>query len=231
MVIPASRGVRIRGIGALRAPQAPGASAGVSMPRVLIVEDDLGFRTMLETMVRLEGHDVSLAANGETGLAQATAKKPEIVLSDIDMPAMTGLQLVKKLKSNPETAAAYVILITGQGGQDAKLDALRAGADDFLEKPSSRQEILGRLEIAQKVMAVQRLQRDAETRAASLEGVPKKVLASVEVLEKAIAAAEDAIAKKNPTALSAAIKGAREASVLVRGACSEVAAQPEGSWL
>ena len=102
------------------------------MPRVLIVEDDLGFRTMLETMVRLEGHDVSLAANGETGFAQAMAKKPEIVLSDIDMPAMNGLQLVKKLKSTPDTAAAYVILITGQGGQDAKLDALRAGADDFL---------------------------------------------------------------------------------------------------
>lgn len=201
------------------------------MPRVLIVEDDHGFRTMLETMIRLEGHDVSLAANGETGFSQAMAKKPEIILSDIDMPAMNGLQLVKKLKSTAETSTAYIILLTGQGGQDAKLDALRAGADDFLEKPSSRQEILGRLEIAQKVMAVQRLQRDAEARAASLEGVPKKVLASVEVLEKAIAAAEEAIAKKNPTALSAAIKGAKEGAVLVRGACADVAAQPEGSWL
>src|SRR5689334_11148392 len=164
------------------------------MPRVLIVEDDPGFRTMLETMVRLEGHDVSLAANGETGLAQAIAKKPEIILSDIDMPALDGLALARKIKANPELANAYIILITGQGGQDHKLDALRAGADDFLEKPSSRPEILGRLEIAQKVMAVQRLQREAEAKAASLEQVPQKVLASVESLEKAIAAAEDAIA-------------------------------------
>jgi len=201
------------------------------MPRVLIVEDDQGFRTALETMVRLEGHDVSLAANGETGLAQAIAKKPDIILSDIDMPAMSGLQLVGKLKANPETATAYIILVTGQGGQDAKLDALRAGADDFLEKPSSRQEILGRLEIAQKVMAVQRLQRDAEARAASLEGVPKKVLAALEVLDKAMAAAEDAIAKKNPADLVKAVKAAKEATVLVRGACGNVAAQPEGSWL
>jgi DNA-binding response OmpR family regulator len=201
------------------------------MPRVLIVEDDTGFRSMLETMVRLEGHDVSLAANGETGLAQAIAKRAEIVLSDIDMPAMNGLQLVKKLKSSPETATAYVILITGQGGQDAKLDALRAGADDFLEKPSSRQEILGRLEIAQKVMAVQQLQRAAEARAASLEGVPKKVLEAVDALDKAVAAAEDAIAKKNPGSLVTAIKAAKESATLIRGACGDAGPQPEGSWL
>jgi len=201
------------------------------MPRVLIVEDDAGFRSMLETMVRLEGHDVSLAANGETGLAQAIAKRSEIVLSDIDMPAMNGLQLVKKLKSTAETSTAYVILITGQGGQDAKLDALRAGADDFLEKPSSRQEILGRLEIAQKVMAVQQLQRTAEARAASLEGVPKKVLEAVDALDKAVAAAEDAISKKNPGSLVAAIKTAKESATLIRGACGDAGPQPEGSWL
>ena len=201
------------------------------MPRVLIVEDDSGFRTMLETMVRLEGHDVSLAGNGEAGFQQAASRKAEIVISDIDMPGMTGIQLVKKLKASPDTAAAYVILLTGQGGQDAKLDALRAGADDFLEKPSSRQEILGRLEIAQKVMAVQRLQREAEARAASLEAVPKKVLDSLGALDKGLASAEDAIAKKNPAALVAAVKEIKDAAVGVRGACGGAAAQPEGSWL
>jgi two-component system NtrC family sensor kinase len=201
------------------------------MPRVLIVEDDAGFRTMLETMVRLEGHDVSLAGNGEAGLQQAASRKAEIVISDVDMPGMTGIQLVKKLKASPDTAAAYVILLTGQGGQDAKLDALRAGADDFLEKPSSRQEILGRLEIAQKVMAVQRLQREAEARAASLEVIPKKVLDSLGALDKGLASAEDAIAKKNPAALVAAVKEIKDAAVGVRGACGGAAAPSEGSWL
>jgi DNA-binding response OmpR family regulator len=201
------------------------------MPRVLIVEDDMGFRTMLETMVRLEGHDVSLAANGETALTQAQAKKPEIIISDIEMPGLNGLQLVKKVKSNPELSHAYVILITGVGGQDAKLDALRAGADDFLEKPSSRQEILGRLEIAQKVMAVQRQQRDAEDRAKSLEGVPKNVLAAMDAFDKALAEAEEAIAKKNAAALVTSMKAAKEAASLVRGACAGVPPQGEGSWL
>jgi CheY-like chemotaxis protein len=201
------------------------------MPRVLIVEDDMGFRSMLETMVRLEGHDVHLAANGETALSQAQAKKPDIIISDIEMPGMTGLQLVKKVKSSPELSHAYVILITGQGGQDAKLDALRAGADDFIEKPSSRPEILGRLEIAQKVMAVQRQQRDAEDRAKTLETVPKNVLAAMDSFDKAIADAEDAVAKKNAAALVTSLKAAKESAALVRGACAGVPPQGEGSWL
>src|SRR5258706_4171364 len=178
------------------------------MPRVLIAEDDNGFRSLLETMVRLEGHDVSLAANGETALAQAQVKKPDIILSDIDMPGMTGLQLAAKIKSTKDLSHAYIILITGQGGQDAKLDALRAGADDFLEKPSSRPEILGRLEIAQKVMAVQRQQREAEARAASLEGVPKNVLAAIDALEQSLTEAEEAISKKNAAALVTSMKAA-----------------------
>jgi DNA-binding response OmpR family regulator len=201
------------------------------MPRVLIVEDDAGFRTMLETMVRLEGHDVFLAGNGETGLAQAEAKRPEIVISDIDMPGMNGLQLVRTLKTHATLGTCYVILLTGQGGQDAKLDALRAGADDFLEKPSSRPEILGRLEIAQKVMAVQAQQREAERRAKSLEETPRKVLAAMDAMDKALAAAEAAIAKKDVGTLVAGVKSIREAAALVRGACADPGAQPSGSWL
>jgi CheY-like chemotaxis protein len=201
------------------------------MPRVLIAEDDMGFRAMLETMVRLEGHDVSLAANGETAFAQAQSKKPEIILSDIDMPGMTGLQLAAKVKGTPAIAACYIILITGQGGQDAKLDALRAGADDFLEKPSSRQEILGRLEIAQKVMAVQRMQKEAEDKAASLAEIPKRVLASLDVLDRSLAEAEDAIARKNAAALVTSMKAAKEAATIVRGACDAAPPQSEGSWL
>ncbi len=201
------------------------------MPRVLIAEDDQGFRTVLETMVRLEGHDVSLASNGETAFAQAQAKKPDILLSDIEMPGMTGLQLATKIKATKELSHCYIILITGVGGQEAKLDALRAGADDFLEKPSSRQEILGRLEIAQKVMAVQRQQREAEERATSLEGVPKNVLAAMDAMDKSLAAAEEAIGKKNAAALVTSMKAAKESAALVRGACSAVPPQGEGSWL
>ena len=202
------------------------------MPRILVVEDDHGFRTLLETMIRLEGHEVHLAANGETGLAQARNKKPDIILSDIDMPGMNGIELVQHVRGLPDLASTYLILLTGQGGQDAKLDALRAGADDFLEKPSSRQEILGRLEIAQKVMAVQRQVREAEAKVASLEEGAKKVGAELDALDKALLLAEDSVAKKNAAALGSALKAAKEASGKVRAASGGGAGAGAGdSWL
>ena len=202
------------------------------MPRILVVEDDHGFRTMLETMIRLEGHEVHLAANGETGLAQARNKKPDIILSDIDMPGMNGIELVKHVRGLPDLANTYLILLTGQGGQDAKLDALRAGADDFLEKPSSRQEILGRLEIAQKVMAVQRQVREAEAKVAALEDGAKKVGAELDALDKALLLAEDSVAKKNAAALGSALKAAKEASGKARAASGGGAGAGAGdSWL
>jgi CheY-like chemotaxis protein len=201
------------------------------MPRVLIVEDEPGFRTLLETMVRLEGYDVHLAADGDAGLAKAREKIPDIVMSDIEMPGIRGLELVRRLKADPATRNAYVILVTGQGTQDSKLDALRAGADDFLEKPSSRQEILGRLEIAQKVLAVQGQQREAEARAKALEDLPAKVRTALDGLDRALAAADEAIAKKNGAALAHAVKAAKEAAAKARAACPGDAAPSEGSWL
>jgi len=202
------------------------------MPRVLIVEDDLVFRTMLETMIRLEGNEVFLAANGETGLAQAKNKKPDIVLSDVEMPGMNGLELIRGIRSTPDIAHAYLILVTGKGGQESKLDALRAGADDFLEKPSSRQEVLGRIEIAQKVLAVQQQLRDAEARAKALEDLPAKITGEVAALEAALVAAQAAIEKKDPRALVAAVKDAREAAARAKAACDSSGPPASGdSWL
>lgn len=201
------------------------------MPRILIVEDDMVFRTLVETMVRLEGNEVHLAANGETGLSQARNKKPDIILSDIQMPGMTGIELVRAVRQEPTLAHCYIILITGEAGQDAKLDALRAGADDFLQKPSGRDEILGRLEIAQKVMAIQRAQREAEAKVAGLEETPRNVLAEIDLLDAAVGLAEDAIKRKNPADLAAAVKLVKEAAAKARAACGAPGATGGGSWL
>jgi CheY-like chemotaxis protein len=201
------------------------------MARILIVEDDQDFRTMLETMIRFEGHDVHLATNGETGLAQAQVKKPDILLTDIQMPGIDGYEFVRRVRADPALAHAYCILITGQGGQEAKLTALRAGADDFLEKPASRPEILGRVEIAQKVLGVQRMQREAEARAAALEEAPRKVLEALAGLDKAVEEAQAAISRKDAPGLVACIKGAKSAAAAIRAACTGTAAPSEGSWL
>ena len=201
------------------------------MPRILIVEDDQDFRSALETMIRFEGHDVNMAHNGETGFAQAQIRKPDILITDVDMPGINGLDFVRKVRGDAALQYTYCILITGKGGQDSKLAALRAGADDFLEKPSSRQEILGRIEIAQKVIGVQQLQREAEARAAAMADAPKKTLEALDPLEKAIASAEAAIAKKDAASLVSAIRQAKESAAKIRAACAGTAAPSEGSWL
>ena len=201
------------------------------MPRILIVEDDAIFRTLLETIVRLEGNEVHLAANGETGLSQAKNKKPDIILSDIQMPGMSGLEMVKAVRKLPDLAHCYIILITGSTSQEAKLDALRAGADDFLEKPSNREEILTRIEIAQKVMAIQSSLRQAEEKAAGLQDTPKKVLGELDGLDRALATAEGAIARKSPGDLVAAVKEIKVAAAKARAACGSPGEAAGGSWL
>ena len=200
------------------------------MPKILIVEDDNDFRTLLETMIRLEGHDVHLAQNGETGLAQAKVKKPDIILTDVQMPGLDGLEFVRRIRSDPELAHAYCILITGQGGQGLKLDALRAGADDFLQKPATQPEILGRVEIAQKVLGVQRMQREAEARATTLAEAPKKALESLNFLEKALNDAEAAVARKDAGGLVTSLKAAKEQVAATRAAGTGGAAPAGDSW-
>ncbi len=201
------------------------------MPRILIVEDDIDFRTLLETMIRLEGHDVFLAANGETGLSQARNRKPDIILSDVEMPGMTGIELIRAVRADAGIAHAYIILVTGKAGQEAKLDALRAGCDDFLEKPSTRQEILGRIEIAQKVMAVQRKLNEAEDRVNALADIPARVSAELVAVDAALAAMQSAIAKKDAATLVAAVKEAREAAARARAACDAGPPPAADGWL
>jgi DNA-binding response OmpR family regulator len=202
------------------------------MPRILIVEDDQGFRTMLEMMIRLEGHEVYLAADGKRGLEQAKSRKPDIILTDLDMPEMTGMDLCKAVKADPSLANAYVIMLTGQGGQSTKLDGLRAGVDDFLVKPSSAGEIHGRLEIAQKVMAVIASEREARERADKVSAALQSATTSINEAEKAMEQAAAAMAKKDVATLTGAMKKAGDSIAKAKAAIAAGAPAPVAdSWL
>lgn len=202
------------------------------MPRILIVEDDQGFRTMLEMMIRLEGHEVFLATDGKRGLEQAKSRKPDIILTDLDMPEMTGMDLCKAVKAEPSLANTYVIMLTGQGGQSTKLDGLRAGVDDFLVKPSSAGEIHGRLEIAQKVMAVIASEREARERADKVSAALQSATTSINEAEKAMEQAATAMAKKDVATLTGAIKKAGDSIAKAKAAIAAGAPAPVAdSWL
>lgn len=113
------------------------------MPRILIVEDELPMRTALKDCLEAEGHRVLTAADGEAGLKRAAEEKPDLVLLDIMMPRLDGYAVCEELR-RMESAAA-ILMLTAKGQVDDRVTGLDAGADDYLVKPFSTEELLARV--------------------------------------------------------------------------------------
>lgn len=104
------------------------------MAKILIVEDDLLMSRLYQKVFKFENYDVEMAANGREGLEKATAGKPTLILLDIMMPQMNGLEVLEKLKANPTTKKIPVVVLTNlSGSQDAET-ALAKGAVKYIVK-------------------------------------------------------------------------------------------------
>ena len=114
--------------------------------RVLIVEDDAPTRVGLTELVRTWGFTAESAADGEEALALVTSFRPAIVVSDLAMPRMTGLDLLKTLKSDDEAQPLTFILLTAHGSVDTAVQAVKDGAEDYLTKPVDPQKLRRLLE-------------------------------------------------------------------------------------
>ncbi len=114
---------------------------------VLIIEDEAAIRRFLRPSLAAEGFEVLEAATGEEGLAQASARKPGILLVDLGLPDLDGLELIRRLRS---WSTAPVIVLTARGREEDKVAALDAGADDYLTKPFGVGELLARVRVAQR---------------------------------------------------------------------------------
>jgi DNA-binding response OmpR family regulator len=113
------------------------------MPRILIVEDELPMRTALKDCLEAEGHRVMTAADGEAGLKRAVEEKPDLVLLDIMMPRLDGYAVCAELRRLEIPAA--ILMLTAKGQVDDRVTGLDAGADDYLVKPFSTEELLARV--------------------------------------------------------------------------------------
>ena len=103
------------------------------MSKLLIIDDEEGIRKVLTLSLASDGYDVSAAAGGEEGIEIFKKESPSIILTDIKMPGMDGVETLKKIKElNPD---AEVIMITGHGDMDLAIEALKLDASDFLNKP------------------------------------------------------------------------------------------------
>jgi DNA-binding response OmpR family regulator len=103
--------------------------------KILVIEDYPETAKMVESIFKMKDFDVVLAYDGKSGLQKAAAEKPDIILLDVMMPEMNGIEVCQQLKSNPETAKIPVIIISVKtSGEDIEAGK-KAGADDYIVKP------------------------------------------------------------------------------------------------
>src|SRR5690349_2273832 len=105
----------------------------MAQEKVLIVEDEENERTGLAELVQAWGYETETATDGVEGLTAVESWNPGIVITDLRMPRMDGLQLLEHIAAQPQQVA--VILLTAQGSVDAAVTAMKGGAFDFIEKP------------------------------------------------------------------------------------------------
>jgi two-component system, OmpR family, response regulator MprA len=111
-------------------------------PRVLVVEDDDEIAQVLQRSLRLEGYEVRLAHDGAAALDQASAFNPDLVVLDLGLPGMDGIDVAKRLRSADDVP---ILMLTARDAVESRVEGLDAGADDYLVKPFERQELLARL--------------------------------------------------------------------------------------
>lgn len=104
------------------------------MSKIMVVEDDASLREIYSIRITAEGYDVVSAGDGEEALAVAVREKPDLILSDIMMPKISGFDMLDILRSTPETASIKVVMMTALSAEDQRRRGERLGADRYLVK-------------------------------------------------------------------------------------------------
>ncbi|MCW2991259.1 MAG: response regulator transcription factor [Solirubrobacterales bacterium] len=111
-------------------------------PRVLVVEDDDEIAGVLQRSLRLEGYDVRISADGEAALVDARSFVPDLVVLDLGLPKLDGMEVARRLRAEDDTP---ILMLTARDELESRVEGLDTGADDYLVKPFERQELLARM--------------------------------------------------------------------------------------
>jgi DNA-binding response OmpR family regulator len=113
--------------------------------KILVIEDEKDIQELLRLYFKREGYDVQIAKDGETGLRKTSQERFDLVLLDLMLPQLDGLEICRILRSRPQTADLPIIMITAKADEADRIVGLEMGADDYITKPFSPREVLARV--------------------------------------------------------------------------------------
>ena len=126
--------------------------------RVLLADDNADLRAYIARLLAERGYEVTSAADGEAALDAIRRRRPDLVVTDVMMPRLDGFGLLRAIREDPALRDLPVVVLSARAGEEAKVEGLEAGADDYLAKPFSARELLAR--VAANI-ALARLRREA----------------------------------------------------------------------
>ena len=156
---------------------APGEPAG-EQPRILLADDNADMRDYVARLLA-PACRVDTVADGAAALAAIRARPPDLILADIMMPGMDGLELLRAVRSDPASRRIPVILVSARAGDEARVEGMQAGADDYLVKPFGARELLARVAAA---LQLARVRREGEERLAQANRELRDRVAELETL-------------------------------------------------
>src|SRR4051812_31402386 len=122
----------------------------MSRPRILIVEDERGLTEALEYNFKREGYDVVVAHDGLEGLRKAQTLLPEVVVLDLMLPTMSGLDVCRELRAGERTRAVPILMLTARAEETDQVVGFTMGADDYVTKPFNTKVLLQRIKALQR---------------------------------------------------------------------------------
>lgn len=155
---------------------------------ILVVDDEADIVELLSYNLKKEGFTIDSALNGETALGKIRKGKYDLVVLDLMLPGIQGIELCRILRNDPKTEALPIIMLTAKGEEVDRIVGLEMGADDYITKPFSPRELLARIKAvlrrslekipAEKILKVGDLEIDTERYMVSIKGKPVKLSAT-----------------------------------------------------
>lgn len=154
------------------------------MPKILIIDDEPSILNLVSAYLRPEGYEVYTAADGPSGLKAARVYKPDLIVLDLMLPGLDGLELLSRLRRESDV---YVILLTARTEETDKIVGLSVGADDYVTKPFSPRELVARIKAAlrrlktgagsSEILSFKRVRIDTGARTVTVDDKPVELTA------------------------------------------------------